>query len=69
MFQKPKKPSQHFANGGVGLPTDTVVKGPYDDEDKDFVPDNDDKFKVNRPQQEEEQPPPQEPTQDEQRFT
>ena len=67
-MQKPKKPSQLFADGGVGLPTDTVVKGPYDDEDKDFIPDNDDKFKVNRPPPEQQQQP-EEPIQDEQRFT
>ena len=47
-FQKPKKPSQ-FLDDGLSLGgslsgTETSSKAPYEDEDKDFVPDTDDRL-------------------------
>jgi hypothetical protein len=44
---KPKKPSQ-FLNDGLDLSLsgqETSSKAPYEDEDKDFVPDNDERFR------------------------
>ena len=44
--QKPKKPSQ-FLEGDVTV--EAVSKAPYEDEDQDFVPDNDQKFNQAKP--------------------
>ena len=46
--QKPKKPSQFFSEEGSGSGT-PFIKGPYEDEADDFVPDNDDRLTINRP--------------------
>ncbi len=56
--QKPKKPSQ-FLEGDVTV--EAVSKAPYEDEDQDFVPDNDQKLNNNNNQAK--------PPADEQRLT
>ena len=48
-LQKPKKPSQFLDDGlslGGVLNGETSSKAPYEDEDPDFVPDNDDRFRI-----------------------